>query len=306
MKHVISVAVVNFRPSWGNKALNLQRMLDYIEIANRKGVNIIVFPETALNGYEENVEGTFLMHHQEAEPADGESIRCIEEAAKKYDIYVVFGAAERENERVYNSAFVCGTDGLIGVYRKAHLPGREPVWATPGEMCPMVFDTPWGKVALAICYDVYNFPEMTRYAKAMGARLFLNCTACSREANQWDLIRKALEYHVQINTLYIASANLAGRGKTEHFIGGSSIIGPDNCSYETCHYYAGTGFFSEDSDNAVMYEATIDLSLADNNSNVNLFRKNPLTEKPDWRPELYRKMLDEVLKCRFWNEQLGS
>lgn len=299
-KQIASVAVVNFRPAWGNKELNLQRILDYIEIAYKKGIHILVFPETALNGYEEDVIDNKPMHQLLAETMKGDSIRRIERKVKACGLYAAFGAAERSGDKIYNSAFICGPDGLMGVYRKAHLPGRESLWADAGEKGPFIFDSPWGKIAVAICYDVYNFPEITRYAKAMGARLLLNCTACSKEANKWDLIRKALEYHVQINTIYIASANMAGRGKDEYFIGGSSIIGPDNHTYETCTYYAGTGFFTENSDQAAMLTADIDLSLADNNSNVHLFRTNPYTGKPDWRPELYCKMYKEAADSVEW------
>ena len=300
-KSIVTVSVVNFRPAWGNKQENLERILGYLRAGARKGADVIVFPETALNGYEDTPEER--MHFRDAETSDGPSVRAVEAAAKEFGVYVAFGFAHRVQDRpesIYNAGCVCGPEGLVGIYHKVHLPGKEPLWATPGDEGPLLFDTPWGEMAVAICYDVYNFPEMSRYARAAGARLLLNLTACSIQGNKPDLIRKALEYHAQINTMYIASANLAGRGKDEFFIGGSSIIGPDNNTYDHCVYYAGKGFFQENTDHPEILTETIDLSLAENNSNVHLFRRNPLTGTADWRPELYVRMYGEILMSSHW------
>ena len=62
---------------------------------------------------------------------------------------------------LYNSAAVVGPDGLVAVYRKTHLWDREKLWFTPGSKAPPVVETPFGRIGLAVCYDLY-FPELTR------------------------------------------------------------------------------------------------------------------------------------------------
>ena len=52
MKHVMKISTVAFHAIWGKKELNLQRMLDYIELAAGEGSNLVVFPEMALTGYD--------------------------------------------------------------------------------------------------------------------------------------------------------------------------------------------------------------------------------------------------------------
>lgn len=56
MKHVMKISTVAFHAIWGKKELNLQRMLDYIELAAGEGSNLVVFPEMALTGYDDKKE----------------------------------------------------------------------------------------------------------------------------------------------------------------------------------------------------------------------------------------------------------
>ena len=61
-----------------------------------------------------------------------------------------------------------GPDGLIGTYRKTHLPflGVDR-FVTPGDEF-QVFDTPLGRIGVEICYDL-RFPEVTRTLALRGA-----------------------------------------------------------------------------------------------------------------------------------------
>ena len=56
MKHVMKISTAAFHAIWGKKELNLQRMLDYIELAAGEGSNLVVFPEMALTGYDDKKE----------------------------------------------------------------------------------------------------------------------------------------------------------------------------------------------------------------------------------------------------------
>lgn len=71
---------------------------------------------------------------------------------------------------LYNSAAVVGPDGLLAVYRKTHLWDREKLWFTPGSEPPPVVETPFGRIGVAVCYDL-DFPELTRGLALAGADL---------------------------------------------------------------------------------------------------------------------------------------
>ena len=166
MKHVMKISTVAFHAIWGKKELNLQRMLDYIELAAGEGSNLVVFPEMALTGYDDKKEQPKAEKMQvlQAETVPGPSSQRIAEAARKFGLYVAFGLPERDRwdpGAVYNSACVCGPEGILGVYRKIHLAYPEPHWAIRGRD-PFLFQTPWGPIGVGICYDSYCFPELMR------------------------------------------------------------------------------------------------------------------------------------------------
>ena len=119
MKDIITIAAVNFDPVWGDSEDNLKRMLEHIEAQAKQGCDLIVFPETALTGYDDET-GKLLeekMHRRLAQTVPGPSTDAVCELTKKYGIYVVYGLAERDAQdtsKVYNAAAVCGPDGGIG------------------------------------------------------------------------------------------------------------------------------------------------------------------------------------------------
>lgn len=56
MKDIITVSTVTFNAKWGEKDKNLNRIMGYIEAAAKKGSDIVIFPEMALTGYDDEPE----------------------------------------------------------------------------------------------------------------------------------------------------------------------------------------------------------------------------------------------------------
>lgn len=300
MKDVIKVSVVNFKTKWGNKEANLSRIEEYIIHAANEKTNLIVFPEMCLTGYDDEVDKIKEEKMQTilAETIPGPSTVRISNLAKENNIIVCFGMPEKDKNNsdiIYNSAAIVHEDGRIEGYRKMHLPNPEPNWAIRGDE-PMVFDSPWGKIGLSICYDTYKFPELIRYARAKGARLYVNCTACCKETVLPKKVQLQLENYASTNSIFIASANLCGKDKYNYFRGGSSIVGPTMDNLDVV-YYAGRGFFDEGSDIQGIFTAIIDLSQVDDN---NLFVRNEKLGTPDFRPEIYARMYSELMRDKRW------
>ena len=305
VKDILNVAVVNFAPVWGNKEMNLKRILEYTEAAALKGAQIVVFPETCLTGYDpepEDLPKEQRMHRRLAETIPGPSTEKVCELTEKYHIHVLFGMPERDkndSDTVYNAAAVCGPKGLIGSCRKIHLPFSEHLWADAGQR-PFLFDTPWGPVGVAICYDFYCFPEITRYFRAKGARLMINCTAiCTLETAGAGgaLGNLCLQYLAVNNDAFIATSNLCGRDKTSWFMGGSCILGP-SISATGFHYYAGSRFLEPGADESGIFTASIDLSDV-RHSFLNSVWDGDIV-CGDWRPDLYEEWLKDAKETDYW------
>lgn len=298
MKDIINVAVVAYEPTWGSKEKNLERISGYAECAARRGAHLIVLPETALTGYDLEVdcaEGE-EMHHRLAEPVPGPSSLALAEVAKKNDIYIVYGLAERgEDGTVYNAAAAVGPEGVIGSYRKMHLPFDEKVWAERGDY-PFMFDTPWGKIGISICYDTFVFPEIMRYYAANGCRMVLNPCAVDTNVTAKN-VRESVEFSACNNAIFIASANCTGFHSRNNLVGGSNIIGPGKNAPET-HYYAGSAFGTPGSDEQEMYIGTLDLNYVGKSWHALQWDE----ETPDFRVDRYLKMYEEVATLPKYNK----
>lgn len=228
-----------------------------------------------------------------------ESQKIHAEYTKKYHMYVIFGMPERDAQNpdiIYNAACVCGPEGIIGTYRKIHLPYPETYWGTRGSQ-PFVFDTEWGPVGISICYDTYCYPELIRYYCAKGCRLHLNPTALA-ECHGNKQMNMALSFNAGTNSMFIASANLVGLDVENTFWGSSSIIGPAE-SFLDAKYYAGNPFGDKEGFCEKTVSAEIDLSEAKRT----IFSPNPLINgQTDYSPAIYKEMMEDLLTMDAYRE----
>lgn len=306
MKDIMNIAVVNFTAIWGNKETNLKRIKEYSEAAGKRGADMVVFPETALCGYDDD-EGkprAEKMHALLAETVPGPATDEIAKITKKYNMYVVFGLSERaksDPSKIYNSAAVVGPEGVIDSYRKLHVGYREIAWCERGED-PCLFETPWGPVGVSICCDTFIFPEMMRYYRAKGARLVLNVTAVPDTPSQSGAAKLTIPTYAYVNYVFIASANLTGYDKNTFFMGGSGVVGPNN-KKSGADVYVGKMFGDPDSGKPEMYLGTVDLSMADVHTGIPTFHYTPSFGSTGWRPELYKRFAEDVIES---NKDLGK
>ncbi len=217
---MVKVGVVQARPDIGNKKANIKKMETYLK---RHRCDIMVFPEMYLTGYSCGDE-----LYRCAESATGHSCRSVLKLAEKYDTYVIFGMAERDEEqhRLYNAAVTAGPDGDLHTYRKMHLadfgPFHEHQFFSKGTE-PVLIDTKLGKVGLTICYDIF-FPELAKNYALKGAEMVVCISASptfSRRFFECMVPARAIE-----NTVFVLYSNLVGREKGLVFWGGSMVCGP--------------------------------------------------------------------------------
>ncbi|KRL38139.1 carbon-nitrogen hydrolase family protein [Liquorilactobacillus uvarum] len=294
LKEIANIAVITFHAFWGKKQKNLNRILDLIESSARRGADFILLPEMALTGYDDQPDKALeeKMQFKLSETIPGPATDKISEITKKYHVYAFVGMPEKDDKTglIYNSMAIFGPKGLIGSYRKMHLPGLEPNWAARGDS-PYIIQTEWGPVGCAICYDTWAFPELMRFYAAEGCRLYINITATSKIRGKY-LANTNIEAGVIRDCIYVASANLGGKDLYNDFWGGSSIVGPGQDTLEA-YYYIGGKYTDLQANETKVNLATIDLSLASRY----IYNPNPLLEnKTDFRPDIYAKMYQKLEK----------
>ncbi|OQR97179.1 carbon-nitrogen hydrolase [Thraustotheca clavata] len=220
------------------KAVNIQRAKAAIEEAARNGANVVSLPEcwnspyatTSFPQYAEEIPSTAQVNEK-----DHPSTYMVLSLAKSLGIYLVGGSIpERDNGKVYNTCVVAGPDGtLLTKHRKVHLfdidvPGKitfkESDTLSAGNQVT-VFDTPWCKIGVGICYDI-RFPELSMLMKNAGAKflMFPGAFNLTTGPAHWELLQRARAVD---NQLYVAATSPA-RGPEGGYQawGHSSVVSP--------------------------------------------------------------------------------
>lgn len=221
----LRIACIQMEPVFGEPESNRTRLAAMIEQAAAAGAKLIVAPELCISGY---VFRSRDEAHSLAEPGpDGPTALDWERLAKQHGIWIVGGICEREGTLLYNSAIMVSPEGYMGVYRKTHLWGDENLYFEPGNKGFPVFDTPFGRVGILICYDQW-FPEAYRSCTLNGADIVCVSTAWvpipgqvpDREAMA-TIIAMASAHS---NSVFVACADRIGTERGQPFIGQSLIV----------------------------------------------------------------------------------
>lgn len=223
----LRVACVQMAPEIGNKEANLEKSLGLIGQAASAGASLVVLPELCNTGYVfDSRDEAFGLG--EAVP-DGEGCRAWGNAARDLGITIVAGIAEREGPSLYNAAVLTGPEGYIGTYRKNHLWGEEKLFFESGNVGVPTWSLPFGRVAVAICYDQW-FPEIYRLAALQGADIVCTPTNWVPMPGQPDgqlaMANILAMAGAHSNGLFIAAADRVGTERGQPFLGQSLIVNP--------------------------------------------------------------------------------
>ncbi|XP_051996497.1 omega-amidase NIT2-like [Xyrauchen texanus] len=171
-----------------------------------------------------------------AEKIPGESTQMLSEAAKECGIYLVGGSIpEEDGGKFYNTCSVFGPDGkLLVKHRKIHLfdidvPGKirfqESEILSPGNSLSM-FETPFCKVGVGICYDI-RFAELAQIYAKKGCQLLVYPGAFNMTTGpaHWELLQRGGQ--AVDNQVYVATASPT-RDETASYVawGHSSVVNP--------------------------------------------------------------------------------
>jgi predicted amidohydrolase len=265
------IAVAQIGSVLGNVSENLERVAYWIDRAARNRISMLVFPECALSGY------MFAGRDDLAAVAlspDGPELAKLADLCRVSDIVVVVGYCEKSPDGVFNAACIMGPDGIIGNYRKRHLPylGADRFVDKSWDTEVPVFHTPVGKVGLAICYEI-RFPEVFRTLALAGADIVALPTNWPEQsrllATHFTRVRAAE------NLVYVMAANRHDSEGGIRFLGLSQIVDPRGELVADAGHEEG------------IFAASLDLELARTKRIV--FRKGEFEVSPwsDRRPETY-------------------
>jgi predicted amidohydrolase len=250
---------------------NLERMIAALRETTAHGAKLTVFPECALCGY---CYGSLDEARPYAETIPGPGTERMRAACAELGCYAIVGMLERDGSRLFNAAVLLGPAGVIGSYRKVHLPylGID-MFTSYGDRPFTVHAAGELRVGMNICYDA-SFPEASRSLALLGADLIAlptnwppgsQCTAAS------VINARAIE-----NGLYFIAVNRVGKERDFEFIGRSRICDPGG---RTVAESQGTG-------EEILY-ADIDAARARRKHVIRVPGKHEIDRFADRRPEMY-------------------
>lgn len=213
------IALAQIELELGNPDANYVTARDAVVEAARKGADIVLLPELWASGYD------LRNARKYASPLGEGWFARMQELAKDHRIGLGGSMIEERGEEFFNTFILVDHQGKqLGFYRKAHLFDliEEKKYFSAGKQLALI-ESPWGKIGLALCYDL-RFPELFRAYALKGAETILLVAEWPRRRiAHWDtlLLARAIE-----NQCFIAAVNKVGTSKGEQLGGNSAVIDP--------------------------------------------------------------------------------
>ncbi len=250
---------------------NLTMLEQTVRAEVARGTELSIFPECFSTGY---CFDSLEEAREYAESVPGPTTDRVVRLCAELKTFVVFGMLEKDGDRIFNIAVLVGPNGLIGSYRKVHLPylGVDR-FTTPGDRPFEVFDAGGVKIGMLICYDG-GFPEAARVLSIQGADLIVlptNWPPGGSYMAEFSINSRAME-----NGVYFAAVNRVGTENGFSFIGKSRICSP-----------VGATMVSLDDDSSGIFRAEIDPVIARTKRIVRVPGKHLIDRMADRRPEMY-------------------
>jgi predicted amidohydrolase len=255
---------------------NLAAMIGHLRETTANGARLTVFPECSLSGY-------CFDSLEEARPfaqrVPGPATERMRAACAELGCYAVFGMLELDGTKLFNAAVLVGPAGVIGSYRKVHLPylGID-MFTSFGDRPFAVHNAGELKIGMNICYDA-SFPEAARALALLGADLIVlptnwppgaECTAAS------VINARAIE-----NAVYYIAVNRVGTERGFDFIGRTKICDPSGVTLAESQ---GIG-------EEILY-AEIDPAKSRRKHIIRVPGKHEIDRLADRRPEMYGLLVE--------------
>ncbi|MGA1871137.1 MAG: nitrilase-related carbon-nitrogen hydrolase [bacterium] len=222
----IKVACFQMDIAFGQESINIEKALEAIDIlyTRETGIHFLSFPELVGTGFDYGYLTSLSL--SDIERSFEKIIHAFSKKAKEYNVYIQCGSIVEACEgKVYNSAPLIDPAGtLLGTYHKNHLFPlmNEGDFFSPGDT-PHVFTTHYGKIGIAICFDV-RFPDLFRDLALGGAEIvFVPAQFPVARINHWDILLRARAIE---NQYFIAGTNRVGKDTDNIYPGHTMLLDP--------------------------------------------------------------------------------
>jgi NAD+ synthase (glutamine-hydrolysing) len=228
----LRLGLAQIKTRLGDVRANLEHHLVHIDQAASQDVDLLVFPELSLTGYNLQDLVPSLAHKPVAsDPVFGPLL----EASRRMDLVVGF-VDEDARHRFYISAAYLSQGQSLHVHHKVYLPtyglfdeGRFFAWGDSVR----AFDTRWGRVGMLICEDFWHVsPPYVLWLDGADLMLFASASP-GRGLGSGEKLESAwwVEHinraYASLFTAFVAHTNRVGFEDGLHFWGGATVFDPN-------------------------------------------------------------------------------
>ncbi|MDI6851422.1 MAG: nitrilase-related carbon-nitrogen hydrolase [bacterium] len=272
MDKLLKAGIAQISSRLGDIEFNKKQIINGLNLGKEKGADIVVFPELSLIGF-----GSGDIYLDKVEE-NLEALKAIVEEAGKLNIWAIVGYVEKDERGFfYNTAALLGEGEIKGKFAKTQLTNYrlfdEKRYFKPGSNLP-VFNTPFGKIGILICEDVW-FPEASRALTFRGAEVIFVLSASPFDRGKIEIWDNFLKVRVLDNIIPVVFVNMSGIQNGVTYWGGSA-------------YYSASGKLVK---RLKLLEDDFDIVQIDLEEAKRLRRRDIRVR------EVRREILEEVLKA---------
>jgi len=224
MKKTIRVSHAQINTIVGDIKGNSNKIVEYIEEAKKKRVDIISFPELTITGYPPEdllLKPRFI----------DENLKMLSKVEKKVgEIIAVIGFVDRKNGKLFNSAAIIYNGKIYGIYHKFLLPNYsvfdERRYFTPGKT-PLTFSFDNICFGVNICEDIWHQKGPYKKQSEKGASFIISINGSPYHFKKWKEREEIAKKQCIKNRIKLIYTNLVG-GQDELVFDGQSFVMDEN------------------------------------------------------------------------------
>lgn len=206
---------------------NLRTALSAMEEAAANKADMIFFPELQFTPFFPQYQG--LNMEQQALEINHPFVIELRNKSRELGLFLSPNFYLKEKGCNYDASLMIDNTGeLLGISKMVHITQSEGFYEqeyyTPSDDGFKVYNTPYGKVGIVICFD-RHLPESIRTCAALGVELILIPTANTigepMEFFEWEVRVQAMQ-----SSVFIAMCNRVGEEDNMNFAGQSLVADP--------------------------------------------------------------------------------